>query len=369
MVRLGLLMHRHDPPYRPLGALTPFAELVTRLAQTEGVQVYAMDPDDVDPDDETIDALQFTEAGWRECREPLPDVFWNRYFKRDEGHVVQGLRRRGVRPINEGVLDKWQAYRCLKEDPGSLRSCLPETARLSGAEVALEMLQRHPVIFIKPAGGSVGRGIMRGTAAAAGLLHLQYISTETDGPREVLVKPEQLDRWIARRERAYRYIVQQGLDLAVMDGQPADLRVLVQKDHSGGWSVTGMGARVGARGRFTTNLHTGGQGIPVERLFQSLLPGAVTEQQALLTQLERLALEAALQVERQVGSMGEIGFDFGIDRSSKIWYIEQNAQPGRAIFTHLGRQDLFELAHLRPILYAKYLTQGGRVKRLSAEST
>mgnify|MGYP003940659699 CR=1 FL=1 len=67
--------------------------------------------------------------------------------------------------------------------------------------------------------------------------------------------------------------------------------------------------------------------------------------------------------------MGELGLDFGIDRGGRIWLIEGNGQPGRTIFEHMGRMDLADLAHLRPVQYAKFLAARKGAGTAAAQAT
>jgi hypothetical protein len=354
-VRLGLLMQRYGSRERPFGALTPFVQTVTRLAGREGVAVSAFDPEDVDRRRRLVAAWRWEEdaSSWRVEWQRLPDVVWNRYYGRDATHLLAALQRLGISLLNEGGLNKWDAYQCLRKDP-VLAPHLPQTRLLSSAADALALLDEFPVAFLKPVAGSVGRGIIRTSRENGNILRLEYMSARTGRLREVFASPYQLDRWIERR-RGAAYIAQQGLNLAIFHGRPADVRVLVQKDSAGRWQVTGMGARVAAHGRFTANLHTGGQGVPVEMLAEALFSRADGRRRQLLDDLQGLALNAANAIERQVGALGELGLDFGVEAGGHIWYIEQNGQPGRAIFEHLGRRDLTDLAHLRPVQYARHL--------------
>jgi len=357
-VNLGLLMQRWPSRERPFGPLTPFAETVSQLAGPEGVAVTVFSPGDVDLASGRVQAHRYlgVRGGWRTEESALPRVVWNRYFRRDEGSLLRELQRRGASLINEGVLNKWEAHRCLQADAG-LEGHLPETELLTRAEQVTGMLSRHPVVFLKPVSGSVGRGIIRAELQDDGLIRLQYVSTETGGVRRAYATPYLLDRWLTGRGRAGRFIVQEGLDLRSFQGRPADVRVLVQKDGRGRWQVTGMGARVAAPGRFTSNLHTGGEGLPVEML------DTRTEE------LASLAIQTARRLEKAEGPMGEFGLDFGIDTGGKIWYIEQNGQPGRTILKHLGRWDLWNLAHLRPVQYARYLATTKSVRAARYQAT
>ncbi|HYF94711.1 MAG TPA: YheC/YheD family protein [Symbiobacteriaceae bacterium] len=352
-VCLGLLMQRWSAPERPFGNLTPFARTVSRLAEEEGVSVLVIDPDDVDLRRGRVKGLRLRPGGgWVPAGGTLPDVVWNRYFRHDREGLLQGLQRKGVMPINEIGLNKWEAYRLLQTDP-ILQEHLPETCLLRNGEELKEMTDRYPVVYLKPVAGSVGRGIIRATARPTGLTRLEYVSTRTGLPTVAEASPKQLGRWATVRKGSY--IVQRGLDLAVFYGRSADIRVLMQKDGDGCWQLTGMGARVAAAGRFTSNLHTGGSGVPLGLLSEAVFPTDPDRREKLGPELKALAFRTAGLVESTLGAMGELGLDFGVDRKGNIWYIEQNAQPGRTLFQLLGREDLSELAHRRPIQYARHL--------------
>lgn len=352
---LGLLMQRWPGLDRPFGSQTPMAECVTTLALTAGMEVLCFGPEDVDRIARRVRASRFLghSQGWTAEVAPLPDVLWNRYLKRDQGALLHWLAQQSIPFINGTYLNKWETYRWLQQDE-ALRPHLPETALLNDAEVAFKMLERHPAIFLKPVAGAAGKGILRGRLDGPGLMQLDYISAATGGMKQVHVGTEQLDRWLAQGGRKGRYIVQQGLALNAFHGRIADLRVLAQKDGEGRWGVTGMGCRVAGHGRFTANLHTGGQGVPAELLLDAVYPDAASREQA-REEAEELALRAARRVEEAAGPMGELGLDFGIDRRGSIWLIELNGQPGRTIFEHMGRLDLSDLAYLRPVQYAKLL--------------
>lgn len=362
-VQVGVLMRRWPNEERPFGSLTPFAQRVSGLATAAGVGLFGFCPDDLDLPRKRVRASQYggQNRGWVVLERPLPDVVWNRYYSGDRAALFAWLSRKGLVQINGARLDKWEAHQLLRQD-ARVAPHLPETVQLTGAAVALAMAERHPVIFVKPVAGSAGRGIMRCRLAAPGLLRGEYLSRQAQALREGHVSASQLNEWLAARQRSKRYIVQQGLALTVFHGRPADVRILVQKDDSGLWQVTGMGARVAAGDRFTANLHTGGTAVPLHLLGEALGTQDRTWRASLATRLESLAIATAQALERGAGILGELGLDFGIDDAGAIWYIEQNVQPGRAIFDHLGRQDLSEIAHLRPLQYARFLAAMGRPK-------
>lgn len=362
MVTLALLLSRCSSPSHPFGAHTPFAERVAALAPELGAEVIGADPEDLDQKRGRLLAGRFRQGrGWSFERTGLPDVAWDRTFQWGEGKHLRPFLRRRVPLLNPRRLDKWEAHLALAASP-RLRPHLPETERAEGAEQVQALLDRHSRVYLKPIRGSVGRGIVQMTRGGPDRFQLRYISEETGQLREVSATHGQLDRWLARRPG--RYLAQQGLDLRIWEDRPADLRALVQKDGQGRWTLTGMGVRLAAPGRFTTNLHTGGDCLPVESLVRRLgLPACFPDE------LQQLALDVAGAIDQAAGGAGELGLDFGLDREGRIWFIEQNGQPGRSIFERLGCTHLAEQAYRRPVEYALHLAETRYAKKSPQPAT
>jgi hypothetical protein len=363
-LRLGLLMQRWPDEDRPLGAMAPFAQTISELAAGEGVSVLVFAPADAEAD--RVRALAWRDGRWWEQTAPLPDVIWHRYLGADREQALRRILRLGIPVFNESALSKWEAHQVLQADP-ILKETLPETRLLQSVDDIADLGRRHAELFLKPVDGAVGRGIIRASFQPTGLVRLQYVAAPAGRLRAEEARLSQLERWVAGHRG--RYIVQQGLDLKVFYGRAADLRLLMQKDGSGRWNLTGMGARVAAHGRFTANLHTGGTGVPAGLLAGAVFPDDPERQELLLLELQALAARAAEALEPAAGTLGELGLDFGVDRQGGTWYIEQNALPGRALFEHLSRPDLSRLAHLRPIQYARRLAATKSAKAAGYRAT
>ncbi|HEY8348037.1 MAG TPA: YheC/YheD family protein [Symbiobacteriaceae bacterium] len=366
---LGLLLRRGWLEVHPFGDQTAFAQQVTKLGRKAEVEVICFGPEDVDRTSRRLSASRYLgpRRGWVREQTPLPDVLWNRCLRQDHDGLLAWFAEQSVPSINSACLNKWEMYQCLRSDE-MLQPHLPETLLVTGGETVVEMLQRHPVVLLKPLMGTGGRGILRGRLSGLGVMQFEFVSAETGMLKEAYVEWEQLDRWLQRRKAAGRYIVQQELSLAVFYGRVADLRVLVQKDGQGCWSVTGMGCRVARNGHFTANLQTGGQGVPADLLLEAVAPDP-GQREALQERVASLALRAAHQIEACLGPMGELGLDFGLDRRGDLWLLEANALPGREIFAHMAQWELWEEAHLRPVLYARYLVTGKEQQAAPAEAT
>ena len=57
------------------------------------------------------------------------------------------------------------------------------------------------------------------------------------------------------------------------------------------------------------------------------------------------------------GTIGEIGYDVGIDKNGQLWLFEANSKPGRSIFKHPKLKDYDQLSRSLPISFALYLTK------------
>src|SRR5690606_3703184 len=74
---------------------------------------------------------------------------------------------------------------------------------------------------------------------------------------------------IMKKDPKNRFIIQQGLDLRLPSGSVHDYRLLIQKNGSGKWEVTGCVGRIGASGSVTSNLHGGGTAVPMLKLLKA----------------------------------------------------------------------------------------------------
>lgn len=353
-VHLAILLRRPSSNTEPFGSVTPFVENLTRLGAEEGVEVTAVARSDVNRRERRMLVTRYLgpEGGWRQEERGLPDVLWNRCLRHDRHRILPWFSREGVSLFFERFLNKWQAHQLLRQNE-AIAPHLPETHLLEEGEQLLDLLERYPTAFIKPIHGSLGKGIMRVEPATRRRMKFRYVSPRTGRLRELLATPEDVDDWLDDDDREGQYIVQQGLALDLADARPVDLRLLLQKDRTGSWGVTGIGARRAAAGRFTANLHTGGEGVPLE----AIVPEIGLEPTSVAGQAGQLGLQIARGLESFCGPLGELGIDFGLDRAGRLWLIEENARPGRALFAQIGPPDLAEKTYRRPLQYVRYLAE------------
>lgn len=317
-----------------------------RHAASENTQIILFQPIDIDWSRRRIHAYRYADNGvvsrvWTR----FPDVIYDRFFPRhyarhDYAETVNRLIKHGIPFINGYLGGKLNVAETLAKDPVT-NQLLPETHALARLEQVDGMLAKYGRTFVKPVNGTQGAGIVRidkngDRYTYVGKFDLQKVSPHT-------VDHATLHRFLAKLLTTRPYLVQQPIALRTKDNCVMDVRCVAQKGEGPGWFITGMAWRVGEPGSVTSNLHTGGHAEVVEEPMRS----RVTE----------AALSVVKVLDERIGPFGELGLDFGVDTSDRIWFIEANGRLGRMIFTQLGAREENRISHLRPLQYARWLHQ------------
>lgn len=354
-LRIGVLAGR-----QPQNGRMPEDRLCRRLAEAGragGVEVIIFGPEGVRIEDDGIrtDGWVLTAGRWQPVAASAPLIVFDRRFPRtaaeeDAGRrAVHMLQRHGTMLLGRSLPDKLQVMAALSRCR-VLVPLLPETARFIPGRLA-EWLRAWPDgLFLKPAAGMQGRG----TAAVmpereAGCFRISGRTTMHNTAFERRVPAASLAHAAAALTRGRPYLIQPLLKLRTPAGEPFDLRLFVQKDGGGRWRVTGAAVRIGRPGDAASNLHGGGTARPAGPFLEAMLGRTAAERT--LRKAKRAALIAARQAERSFGRLAEIGADFGIEPDGRLWLLELNAKPGRAIFHRAGDEAGERLAAERTIAY------------------
>lgn len=341
----------------------PVLEKLVDAGQEAGALCCLFRLEDVDFQAMTVKTYVRGEHGWKALTFPMPNVIYDQVISRRRERNRKHAERReqlskafGNRIFNDGFLDKWEVHEWLKRDP-RVRAHMPQTIRYAQVKTAESFVERHPVAFLKPVQGSLGLGIVRLVRQADG--SIQYdLKRPNQAPlhgRAVSVR-EALHS-LRSKLRARPYLVQQGISLACYQDRPFDIRILLQRDGSGEWQRTKMFARVAKTGDFTSNLSSGGEALPVHKVFTEVFTKA-GQSRACQLEIGRISRWVVDVLERESGKVfGEVGLDAGVDTEGRVWIIEVNSKPWKAPSTEKGRQDLVDLSFSRPIAYAIWLAQ------------
>lgn len=330
-----------------------------RAGRELGSTVFLFSPKDVLASGKQVRGFVLDGNGkWQGRIFDRPDAVFDRYrytptqaFK----DYVAFRRTSNFLYANNRLANKWRVHDVLYRD-SRMHRWLPETYLYSRPNL-VKMLGRHSLLYVKPLNGTGGRNILSVEKTSEG-----YRLLGRDKQRAkisaVLTKISSVQRWVDRWTKREKYIVQQGLRLQLVPKRAVDMRLLIQKDGHGEWSITGHGMRVGGERSATSNLHGGGKAIPVPAFLRPRFGEDRTDE--IVRDCERLAFQTAETLEGHFGRMVEFGLDIGIDVNGRSWLIEVNPKPAREIFREMGSPQQYKQAITRPLEYAIYLakTQG-----------
>lgn len=351
---IGILAQGRRRLRRPFFSQTPYFAALVRMGRRVGLPAYVFRPADVDWEAGTVRAWIRAGGRWRRTTLPLPDVVYDRVQSRrlDLLKSTREAKRRLSelqRPMfNTGFFDKWEVYSLLAKE--ETEKYLPETKLVEAREDIFRFARRYAMIYVKPAGGSLGQGIMVLSRRANGRYNFVHYGKNRASRVRNLRSPLLLWRRVSRYMRRRRYVVQRGLRLVRYRGRRFDIRVLMQKDEHAEWNITAMYARVARPGSLRANLEAGGKAVNCARVIRRIFRRNASR---VMARLQEGALQVARTLDRQTpGQMGELGIDIGIDRTGHPWVIEVNAKPLRQME---GPRRRLIRSILRPLRYAQYL--------------
>lgn len=341
-----------------------------------GIDLFVFTPEDVDQRKKLINGMfyQVQSNKWTRKWTSFPNLIFDRARLQKSYRFAQlkqfRSRYHSLLFLNRPLGDKWSTYLTLKEN-SLIRPHLPPTKVFTSPDDVLQMLKREGIVFVKPINGTGGRGIMRiekcknpklyyiqGRDLRRKIIHPQKIHAATLGAK--------LNVWTANRP----YIVQKGIQVKLPDGRVHDYRMLVQKDGSGNWGVTGCAGRVGPQKSVTSNLHGGGIAVGMLKLLEIWIEDEEKIKQVKET-AEKLGIEAAKHLEQKYGALCELALDLAIDRYGNVWLLEVNPKPAREVFQLAGEKETYYQAISKPLEYALWLynQKALKVKRVKKTST
>ncbi|WP_020615951.1 YheC/YheD family protein [Paenibacillus daejeonensis] len=329
-------------------------------APAYGMRVIVFSATGFDEENRRLWGWQLRHDAWQHMPVPLPDIVYNRSFcaspeerRRSRDGLLALSRHHSWISLGGQLPGKLRVDRWLRSEPDS-RRLLPPSALLKDTTQLLQWLAAYPGgLFVKPDGGMQGRGAMKLSRSARGLPLLLEGRTRTNQSFRLSSLPENVMEQIRSIGGRGRYVMQPFLQLSDPEGRPFDLRVLVQKDGSGRWSLTGSAVRRGTADSITSNLHGGGEAISAAPALTQWFGSERAAQ--LLPELTDVSLRLAARLEERAGRLVELGLDYGLDRSGRLWLLEANSKPGRRIFALTDDQVADERSVHRPLQYARAL--------------
>ena len=342
-------------------------ELAAEAAEL-GLAVIVFGPDGVNGREGRVTGYALDNGAWARAEDDMPSVVYDRRFaggmkaRIAAGRALSALRTQGVIALGGSLPGKLEVYRALQRSP-AIRRLLPPTCRFRGGGQLESLIAAHPGgLFLKPSSGMQGRGTLAISPQTSPDEWIVTGRSMRNGPyRRRLRGLSAIEAAAARLAEGRVYLVQPLLELNLPGGAPFDIRALVQKDGSGRWTYTGAAARIGKPGTATANLHGGGSACRIAPFLAAHY--AEEDAERLLRDIRSASLLVAEMLESSFGRFAELGIDFGIEPSGRLWLIEANARPGRAVFAVSRDERARRQSVRRPLQYARYLMKDMAVSK------
>ncbi|QJC53817.1 hypothetical protein HGI30_21345 [Paenibacillus albicereus] len=215
---------------------------------------------------------------------------------------------------------KLKVGRMLEKDPATA-SMVP-AAKAFSLKQLIRMASRYDMLYIKPNIGSLGMGVHRLRRVADDRYELASVITRKQTMRSFRTLGA-VYRHLKRTKSSRKLLIQRGIPLDQVDGRPYDLRAMVQRRPKGPWTCTAFTAKLASPSKIVTNVHQGAKLVMLPTLWemQGLTASAAKANTDLI---ERKALTVSRSLSRRYKGMHEMGIDFAIDRSKKLWVLEVN---------------------------------------------
>lgn len=332
-----------------------YYQKLTEIGRRLGIRVFVFSPRNVDFARRRVMGYVYRQGRWHKKLFPLPAVVYDRCFiNASYRHYKPYIDRLQNDPqitfMGRGLYGKWQVYEILRHSP-KMASHLPETLPFT-MQAFLTLLKRDGSTILKPAAGTHGTGVIR-----IGSHGQRYSIVGRNLQNQSFCKHvatlHDVKRFVKRFTAGRKFLVQTYLHLYTPDGDPYDVRVLVQKDGSGKWVTTGKAVRIGNKENITSNLHGGGRAVS----WSTFLSRYFTEEKRDLieSQIDEIVRHLPPFLEQHHGRLTELGIDVGIDLDGKVWIIEVNSKPGRSVFRLTNDRTARLRSITLPVQYAHYL--------------
>ncbi len=218
--------------------------------------------------------------------------------------------------IGRQLANKWTKTNALRSN-SYIAGHIPPSRLLNAANLR-NMTARYGMVVIKPLRGGGGVGVIKIEKLGSSYRLTHKSSKRTFASFNGLMKALNATR--LRRE----YLIQKGIRLATIDGRPIDYRVKYVKEN-GTWTYRAMVGRLARRGLFVTNLCRGGtQMTAAQGIRRSLSAGLVKKKKR---EMRHLTKTSTALLESRFPGIGQLGYDYGIDRKGHIWMLEVNTRP------------------------------------------
>lgn len=304
--------------------------------------LYFFTSKDIDFDNQQIEADVFQDNGWKRVTAPFPDVIQNIGAGRrsqEERRLSRIVPFTSFHVGNKYTLPKRMVkYRKFAELLVPFKVC-------RDVNDVYTFIENNNRVVFKALGSNRGENIYFVTKKGS-----RYVIL--DQKNERIMSNDSFKQFVEDTVLAEKnsYIIQKYIHTRTKADEPYHFRAHVQKNGDGKWHLTHIYPRIGNKKSNLSNISTEGR---VED-FPTFLRQEHGDKQGAKYEKEilQLSIDVAMHLDKLYGlSISELGLDFAIDDTGRIWMHEANNGPQTAYHEEKRAMNI--------IAYAKYIAQNG----------
>lgn len=315
------------------------------------LKLFAFSKEDILWEKQKIIGLCLVRGKWEEKMFPFPHAVYNQCYNKKTTTIEHLNKVMGGNKCFNSInwFNKWKVYNLLIQS--NLQMYTPDTFLFNEVNLS-EQVKKYKLVYVKPAYGYHGKSVYRLELKENGDIH---ISLHSLAPRLICRNNEDIQQKMGQLLGKNIFIVQKGIPSSQIDNKNYDIRVLVQKDIRGKWTVSTMVCRVAIELYFNTGAYE--SIYDAEEIFARIFP-LKKMKETTLKSINNISVNAAQVLETQMELLGEISVDFVLDEEMKLWIIELNGKPQKRIYKDINNFKYEQLIYRRPVEYAYYLSFG-----------
>lgn len=358
---LGIYFNQRNFKRLHEGKLDAKMNALAEEAFKEDVKLLVFSPLSIDWISKNIHGLTYNAVSksWELIVSPFPDIIYDRAtFPEKEkeigGFIREHLSHEYKLPLinSKSYFNKWETHEVLSKNSAIIRY-LPDTEKYYHPQQITDFLNKYSSVYIKDSGGRLGKNIFKLQKAPDGLYILSY-QTSRSRHTDKLTLQQVHNKLAEDKLSGKNIIIQQGIDVALLNKHPFDVRILVQKNESGNWEVVDKSIRAAAPGSIVTNISSGGE----VKKFNEVIPLIFSDPSSISSEVDILVITVCKALEEEYGRLGELGIDIAIDKKGKVWLLEVNGKPAKLCIYHSCDQELINRSCSNIIKYSKAIICG-----------
>lgn len=308
----------------------------------QNTKLYYFTSKDVHFDTQQVEADTFISNQWERVTVPFPDVISNV----GAGMSSQTERQlsRTVPFTNFYVGNKYSLPKRMVKHRKFTELLVPFRV-CTDAQKIKDFMENNDRVVFKALGSNRGENIYFVNKKGSRYVLLDQI-------KERIMNNNDLQHFIENiiLKEKNSYIIQKYIHTRTKSDEPYHFRAHVQKDGEGKWTLTHIYPRIGNKKSNLSNISTEGR---VED-FPSFLRNELGEKQGVTYEKKilQLSIDVAIHLDKLYNfAISELGLDFAIDDTGRIWMHEANNGPQTAYHE--------EKRAINTIAYAKYIAENG----------